>query len=186
MDCARRSFARSGLLSTCTIPCLEIKEYERICQQHGLEKKSDQQLLLRFLHDLGSVLNFSDPDSPYPLEETKILNPEWVTRGVYKILNNNDLMRAGGVLKLAQLGRVLKPDEGYARGRRLFIVGMMRKNADEYRALAAVSEAEEAAEKGDGPTALKRLKAAGQWTLDVASRVGIPVAQKAIQSAIGL
>ena len=38
--------------------------------------------------------------------------------------------------------------------------------ADEYRALAAVSEAEEAAGKGDGPKALEQLKAAGQWTLD--------------------
>ncbi|MCP4656091.1 MAG: hypothetical protein GY856_11815, partial [bacterium] len=55
-----------------------------------------------------------------------------------------------------------------------------------YRALTAVSEAEEAAEKGDGPTALERLEAAGQWTLDVATRVGIPVAQKAIRTAMGL
>ena len=106
---------------------LEIGEYEAICQQHDLDKKSDQRLPLRFLHDLGSVLHFSDPDSPYPLEETKILNPEWVTRGVYKILNNSGLMNAGGVLKLAQLGRILRKDEGYPKERRLFIVGMMRK-----------------------------------------------------------
>ncbi len=106
---------------------LEVGEYETICQQHDLKKDSDQRLLLRFLHDLGSVLNFSDPDSPYPLEETKILNPEWVTRGVYKILNNNGLMNAGGVLKLGQLGRILKTAEGYPKERRLFIVGMMRK-----------------------------------------------------------
>ena len=59
-------------------------------------------------------------------------------------------------------------------------------NADQYRALAAVSEAEEAAEKGDGPTALKRLKAAGQWALDTATKIGVSVAAKAIQSAIGL
>ncbi|MCP5112536.1 MAG: GTP-binding protein, partial [bacterium] len=51
----------------------------------------------------------------------------WVTRGVYKILNNNGLMNAGGVLKLAQLGRILKSDEGYPKERRLFIAGMMRK-----------------------------------------------------------
>ena len=59
-------------------------------------------------------------------------------------------------------------------------------NANEYRALTAVAEAEEAAEKGNGAKALERLKVAGQWTLDVATRIGIPVAQKAIQSAIGL
>ncbi len=57
-------------------------------------------------------------------------------------------------------------------------------NPDEYRALAAVSEAEEAAEKGDGPTALERLSAGGQLVLDVATRIGIPVAQKATQAAM--
>ncbi len=57
---------------------------------------------------------------------------------------------------------------------------------DEYLALAAVSAAEEAAGKGDGPTALERLSAGGQWVLDVATRIGIPVAQKAIQTAMGL
>ena len=57
--------------------------------------------------------------------------------------------------------------------------------SDEYRALAAVAEAEEAAAKGDGSTALKRLEAAGRWALDVATRIDIPVATKAIRSAKG-
>lgn len=106
---------------------LEIGAYEAICEAHGLEDDNDQQHLLRFLHDLGSVLHFSDPDSPFQLEETKILNPEWVTRGVYKILNNNGLMQAEGVLRLGQLGRILRPREGYPARHRRFIVGMMRK-----------------------------------------------------------
>ncbi len=66
---------------------LDITEYERLCHQHGLYKRSEQELLLRFLHDLGNVLNFHDPGSPFQMRETNILNPEWVTGGVYKILN---------------------------------------------------------------------------------------------------
>ena len=105
---------------------LEISEYEEICAEHGVDRESGK-LLLRFLHDLGSVLNYSDPDSPYRLEETSILNPEWVTRGVYRILNNHRLMQAGGVLKLSELDGILTPDEGYPKKGRLFIVGLMRK-----------------------------------------------------------
>lgn len=106
---------------------LAVAEYESLCAMRGITKRSEQTLLLRFLHDLGSVLHFSDPDSPYPLEETKILNPEWVTRGVYKILNSNALMQKGGVLTLGLLTKILTRAEGYPKSGRLFIVGMMRK-----------------------------------------------------------
>jgi len=85
---------------------------------------------------------------------------------------------AAGELDLPQLAKALAELRGTLQRE--------ASNAEKYRALTAVSEAEEAAEKGDGPTALERLKAAGQWTLDVATRVGIPVAQKAIQAAMGL
>ena len=58
-------------------------------------------------------------------------------------------------------------------------------SADEFQALTNVVGAQEAAEKGDGPTALERLKAAGQWGLDVATKIGVPVAVKAIQGMMG-
>jgi hypothetical protein len=86
--------------------------------------------------------------------------------------------QAAGDLDLPQLAKELAKLRGTLQRE--------ASNADGYRALAAVSEAEEAAEKGDGPTALERLEAAGQWVLDVATRIGIPVAVKAIQAAAGL
>jgi uncharacterized protein YjbI with pentapeptide repeats len=52
------------------------------------------------------------------------------------------------------------------------------------KAIVAVADAEEAASKGDGPTALRHLKAAGQWTLGVAQQIGVPVAIEAIKRAI--
>ena len=55
-----------------------------------------------------------------------------------------------------------------------------------YRALAEVSEAEEAARQGKGAEALKRLKAAGQWSFEVATKIGTSVAAKAIQAGMGL
>jgi internalin A len=83
-----------------------------------------QRTLIGFLHDLGIVLNFQDDPR---LEETNILKPEWVTSGVYKILNNEVLLTEHqGVLERARLNRILDPDS-YPRSKHLFIMDMMRK-----------------------------------------------------------
>lgn len=56
---------------------------------------------------------------------------------------------------------------------------------EHYLALAAVSSAEEAAKQEDAPGALEKLREVGKWALDVGTKIGVPVAVKAIQSAIG-
>ncbi len=84
---------------------------------------------------------------------------------------------AAGDLDLPQLAKELAELRGTLQRE--------ASSTDEYHALAAISEAEEAAERGDGPTTLERLKAAGKWGLDVATRIGVSVAQKAIQAAMG-
>ena len=105
---------------------IDAKEYRKLCRKHSLTEKQDQQILIRFLHDLGNVLNFDDPDNPYGLSDTNILNPEWVTGGVYKIINNIDLVRAQGVLKPSQLSTILDDHDRYPPERHIFIIGMMR------------------------------------------------------------
>jgi uncharacterized protein YjbI with pentapeptide repeats len=52
------------------------------------------------------------------------------------------------------------------------------------KAIAAVAEAEEAAIKGDGRTALRHLKTAGKWALRVAEKISVSVAAEAIKVAI--
>ena len=106
---------------------IEIGEYRKLCRRHGVEETNEQRRLIRFLHDLGNVLNFDDPDSPYQLEQTKVLNPEWVTGGVYKILNNVELMKRGGVLNIGELGDILDDSQRYPPQHRQFIVDMMRQ-----------------------------------------------------------
>ena len=105
---------------------IDIRDYYALCTQNGVTDNEEQDRLLRFLHDLGSVLSFTDPDSPLAVRETSVLNPHWVTQGVYKILNDEQLARAGGVLEADDLPRILKgkthPVECHP-----FIVGMMHK-----------------------------------------------------------
>ena len=78
---------------------LTVAEYQNACVAHGVNGKSEQESFLRILYALGSVLNFDDPESPYQeLRDTNVLNPDWITDGVYRIINNKGLAFAGGVL----------------------------------------------------------------------------------------
>ncbi|MBE2225490.1 MAG: leucine-rich repeat domain-containing protein, partial [Anaerolineae bacterium] len=97
--------------------------YKRICQEEEVVEDSKQRTLIRFLHDLGIVLNFQDDAR---VRDTSILNPEWVTEGVYHLLNQEALARQGGVLPISQLPDLLD-GERYPLERQGFILQMMEK-----------------------------------------------------------
>ena len=99
------------------------QEYLDICQTEGVTDDLGQRTLLHLLHDLGIVLNFQDDPR---LEDTNILNPEWVTNGVYRILNSKELFQKGGVLEWEMMNRILDSSE-YPIAKHLFIMDMMRK-----------------------------------------------------------
>ena len=103
---------------------LPYRDYEHLCQAQGIDDDLSRRTLIGFLHDLGIVLNFQDDPR---LEDTNILNPVWVTNGVYRILNDNALMtQHRGMLERGMLERILD-SERYPRNKQLFIIDMMRK-----------------------------------------------------------
>ncbi|MFX0200482.1 MAG: COR domain-containing protein [Candidatus Hodarchaeota archaeon] len=105
------------------IDYISYEEYLDICRTEGIVNETSQQTLLGFLHDLGIVLHFHD----HPiLEDTNVLNPEWVTTGVYQILNSHELFQQKGILKRETLSRILSP-ERYPRNKHQFIIDIMRK-----------------------------------------------------------
>ncbi len=98
-------------------------DYDKLCDNNDVHDETSQHTLIGFLHDLGVVLYFQDDPR---LESLGILNPQWVTNGVYKILNSHALFQNKGVLTVSMLDEILILPE-YPRGKRLFIVDMMRK-----------------------------------------------------------
>jgi internalin A len=98
-------------------------EYVSLCRSENIDDELSQRTLMRFMHDLGIVLNFQDDPR---LEDTNILKPEWVTNGVYKILNSHELFKKKGVLERRALDRILDPRQ-YPKEKHLFIMDMMRK-----------------------------------------------------------
>jgi internalin A len=98
-------------------------EYYKMCIKNKVEDEISQRTLIDFLHDLGIILHFQNEPR---LEALGILNPQWVTNGVYKILNSDILFQNKGVLTVTMLDEILNLPE-YPRGKRLFIVDMMKK-----------------------------------------------------------
>ncbi len=65
--------------------------------------------------------------------------------------------------------------------------GEMRKEAqtDEHdMALGEVAKAEKAARANNQNVTLQHLKAAGQWALDVATKIGVPVAIEVLKAVL--
>jgi internalin A len=98
-------------------------EYLSLCGANDVTDETSQHTLIGFLHDLGVILHFQDDPR---LEALGILNPQWVTNGVYKILNSHELFQNQGTLTLPILNKTLNPPE-YPSNKRLFIVDMMKK-----------------------------------------------------------
>jgi internalin A len=99
------------------------EKYLDLCAENEVSDETSQRTLIGFLHDLGVVLHFQDDPR---LEALGILNPQWVTNGVYKILNSHVLFQNKGVLTVSMLDEILNLPE-YPRGKRFFIVDMMKK-----------------------------------------------------------
>ncbi|WP_434684524.1 leucine-rich repeat domain-containing protein [Pseudanabaena minima] len=106
-------------------------EYECICNDQEISDRQERRDLIRLLHLLGIVLNFAEDTR---LQDTSVLNPEWVTGGVYRILNDNQLItKHKGMLNWQDLTRILTPkNKGdrncYQENRdRQFILDMMQK-----------------------------------------------------------
>ncbi|MBE8992867.1 leucine-rich repeat protein [Microcystis aeruginosa] len=104
---------------------ISYEKYQEMCQTAEIKEASDQKSLVQFLHDLGIVLNYQDDPR---LNETNVLNPEWVTDGVYDILNNHDLMvQKKGILSLPDLANILKQPQRYPENKRRFLMDLMGK-----------------------------------------------------------
>ena len=90
---------------------IESAEYRRVCEANGVTRQFSQDVLLQFLHDLGVVINFRNLKN----FDTQILNPLWLTNGVYRIINSEIVANAGGLLREDDFDAVIN-DPRYKEG----------------------------------------------------------------------
>jgi internalin A len=97
--------------------------YRKLCQTKNVTDESSQQTLIRFLHDLGIVLNFDDDR----VHDTNVLNPNWITQGIYVLLNNPALQKQHGLLLYNQIQTLLPTTAFPTAEQRRFVREMMLK-----------------------------------------------------------
>ena len=101
---------------------LSYEKYEEICKHEGVTDDESQNILVDFLNDLGVILHFNDP----ALKETNVINPEWATEAVYKIINYQKLADSNGILLKPCLKQILDKSR-YPVRRHDFIIELMIK-----------------------------------------------------------
>src|SRR6185369_4505840 len=79
---------------------IPVEKYLEICGEENLNDKDLRNSLLGLLHDLGVVIRFPG--------DTQVLNPRWVTQGVYGLLTSDKLVKSLGQFDLKDVGKILE------------------------------------------------------------------------------
>lgn len=98
-------------------------QYRAFCQRYGESDADAQESLASYLHNLGIVLNFKDDPR---LQDTHVLNPRWITNGIYKILNSDKLAQQKGEIYLSDVSESLHRRD-YPPQMCRFIFDLMKK-----------------------------------------------------------
>jgi len=104
---------------------LSDEDYVKICEENDVKDPAQQQTLLRRLADLGTVVSFPDD---IKLSELTVLNPEWATDGIYRVVTNEPLREERhGQLKRGDLRNIL-PKERWPKAKHLnYLLDLMQK-----------------------------------------------------------
>ncbi|MCX6579598.1 MAG: leucine-rich repeat domain-containing protein [Candidatus Aminicenantes bacterium] len=111
-------------------------EFHDICGSAAIPTDTTRETLVQFLNELGIVLHFKD----FELQEYHVLNPRWVTEGVYRIINSPSLAAQHGLLKKNELSHIINEEKTktcvymqelenrpYTPGEQNYIVKLMQK-----------------------------------------------------------
>lgn len=116
-------FAVKETLGQSTNDYISLEDFVAICERHALVERPRQLALLDFLHDLGVILHFRD----LPLKDTNVINPKWVTDGVYRIVNSAILADQCGTLDTTEQLPVILDSRTHPESKHSFIVELMKK-----------------------------------------------------------
>jgi internalin A len=105
---------------------LSEEQYRSLFQTAGMTEDGNQEYaaVLQWLTDLGTVVSFPED---IRLSELTVLNPEWVTDGIYRVLNDTRLRdQKQGELAIEDLRRIL-PSTRWPRNRHRYLIALMQK-----------------------------------------------------------
>lgn len=101
---------------------ISASNYFRICEMHGVFFLENALVLSQYFHDLGVFLHFQD--NPV-LKGIVILNMEWATIAVYKVLEDSLIQREHGMFDLKDISRIWQQSDYH--GKELELLQLMKK-----------------------------------------------------------
>ncbi|WP_075090496.1 COR domain-containing protein [Verrucomicrobium spinosum] len=139
---------------------LPFTRFRTLCEERDLKEPDQQDSLARILHALGIILHYGEDAR---LKDTTVLNPQWVTNGVYHLLRLKDEQGGNGILTLEEAAAAM-PDEPPEMVR--YLIELMRR----FELCYALDEAET---RWLIPQVLTRYqpKLAADWTTAPATRL---------------
>jgi internalin A len=102
---------------------LTFEEFLAFCHERGVTDRRDQEVLAESLHDLGLMLSYRKDEA---LRGFGVLNPQWVTQGIYNMLNAPELREANGRFSIKTFSEVL-PEDAYPKELHPYLLALMRK-----------------------------------------------------------
>lgn len=106
---------------------IEYSDYEKLCKKLDPSfKHESMNVLLTILNDLGIMLNFRD-DSSLSLRDTQVLNPQWVTQGVYEIITSREVLKKKGIIDLQDVSTILLSNNYPTIKEHTYIMDLMGK-----------------------------------------------------------
>ena len=111
-------------------PQIPYEQFAGICQRHGLTEP-ETSTLAKLMHDLGLVIYYADDEG---LKDIVVLNPEWLTKAISYVLNDETTRQAAGVLDHARLRQIWHhPAGGYDPRYHPYFLRLMEKFDISYR-----------------------------------------------------
>ena len=111
-------------------PQIWYEQFAAICQQHGLTEP-ETSTLAKLMHDLGLIIYYSDDEG---LRDIVVLNPEWLTKAISYVLEDEATRQAGGHPgPRAAQADLARPRRGYDPRYHPYFLRLMEKFDISYR-----------------------------------------------------
>ncbi len=106
---------------TAQAPRISEQDFRDICAKRGLKEPKKQEDAIAFLHDLGILLHFAELRT----KDFFVLDPYWVTYGVYRIITSPEAARCKGRVPLSRLGYIVNEEP---RDKEQYVSSKQRKD----------------------------------------------------------
>lgn len=114
-------------------PQISYDQFSEIARRNGVSRSTEIATLATLLHELGEIVFFGDDDM---LSDIIVLNPEWLTKAIGYVLEDQITRESGGILDHSRLKLIWGWSEGfvgYPRAQHPYFLRLMERFEISYR-----------------------------------------------------